>query len=64
MPEVKVNHWDVKFMLKFWTLFMKKMGTKLKFNTIFHPQTNGQTERINEILNQYFHNYIVDNHKD
>jgi hypothetical protein len=43
---------------------MKKVGTELKFNTIFHPQINGQTERMNMILNQYFCNYITNNHKD
>lgn len=43
---------------------MKKMGTKLKFNTTFHPQINGQTKIVNKILNQYLHNYIIDNHKD
>jgi hypothetical protein len=50
----------VKFMLKFWTLLMKKAGMKLKFCIIFHLQINGQTRRVNEILNQYVYNYIID----
>jgi len=37
MMEVIVNDRDVKFTSTFWMLLMKKMGTKLKFNsTIFH----------------------------
>jgi hypothetical protein len=32
---------------------MKKMGTKLKFNTTFHLLIDGQMERVNKILNQY-----------
>jgi hypothetical protein len=36
---------------------------KLKFNTSFHLQTNGQIERLNGILNQYIQNYVGANHK-
>jgi hypothetical protein len=43
---------------------MKKAGTKQNFCTAFHLQINGQTERVNEILNQYLCSYIVDDHKD
>jgi hypothetical protein len=64
MPEVIVSDRDVKFMSKFWTLLMKKVSTKLKFSTTFHLQIDGQTERVNEILNQYICNYIASDHKD
>ncbi len=43
---------------------MRKTGSKLKFNTNFHPQTNGQTKRVDGILNQYLYNYIIGDHKD
>jgi transposase InsO family protein len=64
MPKIIVSDRDVKFMSKFMTLLMKKVGTKLKFSTVFHPQINGQVEKVNEMLNQYFRNYIVSDHKD
>jgi hypothetical protein len=40
-------------------LLMRKEGTKLKCNSVFHLQTNGQIEKMNGILNQYFCNYIA-----
>jgi hypothetical protein len=43
---------------------MKKARTKLKFSIVFHPQTNGQAEKMNEMLNQYLYNHIVSDHKD
>jgi hypothetical protein len=64
MPEVIVSDWDVEFMSKFWMLLMKMARRKLKFNTAFHPQTNGQIKIMNGILNQYFRNYIVNDHED
>jgi len=37
------------------------LGIKTKLLTAFHPQTDGQTERINQELEQYFHMFI--NHR-
>ncbi len=39
------------------------MGTKLSFSTTFQPQFDGQTERVNGVLNQYFKNYVDANQK-
>jgi transposase InsO family protein len=64
MPKIIMSDRDVKFTSKFWTLLMKKVGMKLKFSTTFHLQTDGQTGRMNGILNKYLHNYIVNDHKD
>jgi transposase InsO family protein len=38
------------FTSKFWGSFQKAMGTNILFSTAYHPQTSGQVERVNQIL--------------
>jgi len=45
-----VSDWDVKFVNYFWKVLWGKLGTKLLFSTICHPQTNGQTKVVNKYL--------------
>jgi hypothetical protein len=40
------------------------MGLELKMNTSFRPQTNGQTERVNLVIQQFLKNYVVIDQQD
>jgi hypothetical protein len=39
-----------QFTFRFWRSFHDNMSTKLNFSTAYHPQTDGQTERTNQVL--------------
>ena len=38
------------FTSRFWESFQQAMGTHLSFSTAYHPQSSGQVERVNQIL--------------
>ena len=45
------------FVSKFWSSFCKLLGIKSNLSTAYHPETDGQTERVNQTLEQYIRLY-------
>jgi hypothetical protein len=39
-----------QFTLKFWDRLHETLNTQLRFSSSYHPQSDGQTERVNQIL--------------
>jgi len=40
------------------------MGSELKMSTSFRPQTDGQTKRVNLVIQQFLRNYVATDQQD
>jgi transposase InsO family protein len=52
-PTTIVSDRGSKFTSKLWKYLTGKLGISLRLSTAFHPQTDGQTERVNQSLEAY-----------
>jgi hypothetical protein len=50
VPKKIVSHRGTQFTSHFWQQLHEALGTHLKFSSAYHPQTDGKTERTNQIL--------------
>ena len=53
LPTTVVSDHGSVFVSNFLGELYKLLGIKRKMSTAFHPQTDGQTERLNHEINQY-----------
>jgi hypothetical protein len=60
IPSRIVSNKDLRFTSRFWKQFQDSMGTNLKFSTTVHPQTDGQSERVIQILEDMLRACILD----
>jgi hypothetical protein len=57
LPMGVVSDRDTVFTSKLWSEIMRLLDISQDMSTAYHPQTDGQTERVNQVLEQYLRTY-------
>ena len=57
-PQNFVTDRDTKFTSQFWKELQTKLGVNSHMSTAYHPQSDGQTERVNRILEDMLRHYV------
>ena len=58
LPSQIISDMDAKYSGEFWESLCQSLGIRRKMSTAYHPQTNGQTERTNQVLEGYLRNFV------
>ena len=64
MPEVFLSDRDSKFNSTFWKEFFRICNVKINLSSSYHPQTDGQTEVVNESIENYLRHFGAENQDD
>lgn len=63
VPQSIVSDRDRVFTSAMWRGLLEAAGTKLSYSTAYHPQTDGQSERVNQCLEMYLRCAVHDSPK-
>jgi len=58
IPRNILSDRGLQFASKFMKEFIKALGTKRQLSMAYHPQTDGQTERINQEIGTFLQHYV------
>ncbi|CAF4575287.1 unnamed protein product, partial [Didymodactylos carnosus] len=59
LPRIIISDRDPKFTSLFWQTLFTCIGTKISLSTAFHPQTDGQSERLNRTVEEMLRHYVT-----
>jgi hypothetical protein len=63
VPKKIISDRGSVFTGRFWTSIQEALGTQLKFSTAYHLETDGQTERMNQTLEDMLRMSVMDQQK-
>jgi len=63
VPKKIMSDRDAKFTSKFWKELFAYLGIEFASSTTYHPQTDGQKERVNRILGDMLRMYVMHQQK-
>ena len=55
-----ISYWGTQFTSTFWKKLHEELGTRLDLSTAFHPQIDGQSERMIQVLKDMLRACVMD----
>ena len=60
IPISIISDRDPRFTSRFWGKLQEALDTRLNFSTAFHPQTDGQSQRVIQIMEDMLRSCVID----
>ncbi|XP_012453333.2 uncharacterized protein LOC105775354 [Gossypium raimondii] len=60
VPVSIISDRDPRFTSRFWKKLHEALGSRLNFSTAFHPQTDGQSKKVIQILEDMLRSCVID----
>ncbi|NBK24827.1 MAG: hypothetical protein EOM68_22730 [Spirochaetia bacterium] len=64
MPDEVLSDRGGHFHNKFWAEVLRLTQTKQLLTSAYHPETDGQTERVNRVVEEALRHYVAEDHRD
>jgi transposase InsO family protein len=61
IPKKIISDRDSRFTSRFWTSLQSALGTQLNLSTTYHPEIDGKTKRVNQVMEDMLRMYVMDN---